>query len=271
VSEYSLVQRGVAAITSSDTSPKDITLSSAVKPGSTFRVTNIKERRRDVFVQQGSISITNGDAGPTKDSAALGTAVDTTAAYVIATIREKRTDNYYGATVKLQSSTVVRATFHQPASGDTIDIDFVVVEHKARRGATARLLDANTLRVEWDGTLAAGETIDVSWEVLDFESLGDDIKEILFRETILEGLIGGCMAMESVTYDDAGNRVTWIIRVFDTAVNLEDREVGIAEGDDLETGELARYKATKDIDNEENDVQGLQIVLLDKAENEDID
>ena len=259
MSTYALAQRGTLAVTSSDTSPKDITLPSPVKPGSSFRIANIRDRRRDALVQHGSISITDVDVSP-KDSAALGTAVDTVCAYVTnVTIREKRTNNEFGATVKLNSGTIVRATFGAVAAGDTIDIEFDVVEFKARRGATVRLLDANTVRVEWDGTLAAGETIDVAYEVWDIAPLGDDLKEILFRCQRILGYLAENMVQDMVIADQAGNIVQYRLRVFDTDVHAEAAKINWEAG--MQTGELARVQVTQAIDITTNDRKSLIKVL----------
>ncbi len=246
MSTYSLVQRGVISVTSADVgTTKDATLSSAVKTGSTFVHATVRDRRRDVFVQSGTIAITDADVSP-KDSAALGTAVDTAAAYVLATIREKRTNNFYGATVKLQSSTLVRATFGTVAAGDTIDVDFQVVEHKARRGVTVRLADASTVRAEWDTQLAAGETIDIAYEVYDIESVGDDLKEILFRLQRLLAIGGEYSIQDLMTYDQAGNPASYRVRTFDDADSLEAATIDIAVDSELEDGELSRHLVTLD-------------------------
>lgn len=245
MSTYSLTQRGAIAVTSADgAGPKDVDFATPVKTGSAFIVARIRDRRRDVFVQQGSIAITDADVGGTKDSAAF-TSVDTAAAYVIlAGFREKRTDGYSGVSIKLQSDTTVRATFNPPAAGDTIDLEFQVVEHKARRGATLRLLDANTLRLEWDGALAAGETIDCTYEVWDIENLGDDIKELLFRLQKILGIQGENTIQDLQTYDNAGNPTSFRVRVFDTKDDAEAATVDLPEGDGLEDGELSRFKTT---------------------------
>lgn len=247
MSTYALVQRGVIHADSSvggGVSPLDITLGSPIKLGSAFlSCGRPKERRKEAFVQYGTIAITNADGGPTKDSAALGTAVDLASAFVIPSPREKRTDGYYGVSLKLQSSTVVRATFHQPAAGDTIDADFTVVEKKSYKGATLRILNATTLRLEWDQTLTAGESIDVAYDLFDLSAFGDDVKEILFRQQRALAVGGENSMQDKELYDTAGNPTTFRIRTFDSKANRLTATPDITAGFP-ETGELSRVTVT---------------------------
>ncbi len=274
MSTYALVQRGVAHADSSvgaGVSPLDITLASPIKLGSAFLAARIKDRRKDAFVQAGTISITDADVGGTKDSAALGTAVDVASSYVLATLREKRTDGYRGATVKLQSATVVRATFNPPAAGDLIDVDFQVVEKKSRRGVNLRILDVNTIRLEWDGTLAAGESIDAAYDLFDLSEFGDDVKELLFGQQRLLAIGGENSFQDLERYDLAGNPITFRIRTFDSKANCENSTFDIAAAEDLETGELSRVAVTLTWPTGKNRPTAIQSVLTDLADTPGID
>ncbi len=272
MSSLTLVRRGVISATSADgAGPKDSDAFSAVKTASSFVVARIRDRRKDVFVQQGTISITDADVGGTKDSSALGTAVDTAAAVVYSTIREKRTDDYRGATVKLQSSTLVRATFNPPASGDTIDVDFQVVEHKARRGATVRLLSTTQVRLEWDGTLTADETIDAAFDVYDLDDMGDELLELDYKLLRLLGFAGENSMQDGLTYDQAGNPITLRIRTFDTKANRLAATEDIPDDDALETGELSRVKSTLTWAVGKNRPSLIVTDLLDSAETPGVD
>jgi len=276
MSDYNLIKTGAIhadETTGGGVAPLDVAISGdAIKLTSAFLMATVRDRRRNVLVQQGTIAITNADAGPTKDSAALGTAVDITAAYVIPSIREKRTDGYYGASLKLADSTHVRATFHQPAAGDTIDADFQVVEAKPRRAATLEILDDSTVRLKWDGTLVAGESIDAVFYIFDFDNAGDDLKEVLFREEQLLGLQGYAKIQDRPVYDTPGNLVQYRVRAFRTAAAAQAATIDLADGDPLEPGEIARYQVNVDIDKTTNDRKSLVATRIDDIlPNPDID
>lgn len=261
MADLSISKRGVASITSADVgTSKDVTLAAPVKTGSTFVRATIRDRRRNVFVQQGTIAITDADVGGTKDSSAF-TAVDLTAAHVVAQIREKRTDDFRGATVKLQSTTTVRATFNPPAAGDSIDVDFQVIEHKPRRGATVRLLNATTLRIEWDLQLVAGETIDVSWEVVDQDEIGDMLLETQFRLERALAELGENHLQDLVVRDSMRNVIQYRLRTFRTKELTEAATPEISDGSDLEEGEISRRTVTIEIDPYTNDRKTLVSVL----------
>jgi hypothetical protein len=262
MSSLSNIKRGVVSITSADVgTSKDVALPSAVKTGSSFLRYSVRDRRRNVFVQQGTIAITDADVGGTKDSAALATAVDTTAAQVVATLREKRTDDYRGATVRLQSATVVRATFNPPAAGDTIDVDFQVIEHKPRRAATLRLLNGTTLRAEWDLQLVAGETIDIEYEVVEFDQLADMLLEIDFMQVRALAELGENHLQDLLVRDEMRNLVQYRLRTFQTKAQALAAEPGIPDGDPLEAGEISRRTVYIAVDERTNDRSGLLGVL----------
>lgn len=259
MSTYSLAQRGVLALTSADTSPKDVTLASSIKPGSAQLHAVIRDRRQDCLVQRGSVAITDADTSP-KDVAI--TAVDPECTRLHSTHQEDRAGDARGVTVVLLDEDTVRITWPGTlAPGETVDVTYEVVESRPRRGATARILDANTVRVEWDGTLADGETIDVAWEVWDIAPLGDDIKEILFRLLRVLGYLGENCRQDLLQYDDAGNVVRYRLRIFDSREHAEASDLDLPEGSGLQDGELARAVVTQDIDAGKNDRIDLMQVL----------
>lgn len=262
MADLSIAKRGVVTITDADVgTSKDIPLAAPVKPGSTWLKVTMRDRRRNIFRQRVAIAITDADAGGTKDSAAF-TAVDTACSEIIVQPREKRTDDHRGATVDFLSSTVVRATFNPPAAGDTINLDVQIIEKKPRRGATVRLLDAETLRVEWDQQLAAGETITASWEAVDFDEVADMLLELLFRSQRTLGELGGNQIQDQIKRDDVGNVIEYRSRTFTTKALAQAATHNLPDGEDLEEGEMSRRKVTVDIDIRRND-RKLLISLLD--------
>jgi hypothetical protein len=261
-----LVRRGTISATSSDGSgPKDSAAFSAIKTASSFLVARVRDRRKDILRQRVAIAITDADVGGTKDSAALASAVDVTASEIISQIREKRTDNFRGATVDFLSSTVVRATFNPPAAGDTIDLDVQVIEKKARRGATLRLLSTTQVRMEWDGELTAGETIDSAFDVYDLDDVGDELLELDYKLLRLLGFSGENSIEDGLKYDQAGNPILIRIRTFDTKANALAAVKDIPDGDPLETGELSRVLSTLTWSVATNRPSSIVTVLLDEA------
>lgn len=112
------------------------------------------------------------------------------------------------------------------------------------RGATIRLLDETHVRIEWDGALAGGETLTVSYEVYDFDNIGDDLKELIFRADRALGLLGSNLVKDLPVYNDAGVMTGWRLRVFDTKVNAQAATIDTLGG--LQAGELERISVTKD-------------------------
>lgn len=261
MSDYSLVQRGLISATSADgAGPKDATLTTAIKPSSAFVVGFIRDRRRNAFVQRGQIAAANPDTSP-KDSAAF-TAIDTTAAHIVSSWKENRAGNARGATFKLLGTDKVRMEWDGVlAAAETLTGEFEVVEHKPRRGAFMRILNATTVRLEWDGALVAGETIEAHYEAFDMENLGDDVKELLFRLQRMLAYLGENLLQDSIQYDDAGNMVSYRLRLFNTKTNAEAATVDTPGG--LETGELSRQTVTQDINFAKNDRLSLIRVLTD--------
>jgi hypothetical protein len=267
MADLSMIKRGSFTITHADVgTSKDIALPSTVKTGSSKIRYEVRDRRRNVSVQRGTISITDADAGPTKDSAAF-TAVDMTSAEVkLLGFTEKRdpTGDDHGVRIKLQSTTTVRATWGGAlGAGETIDLDFEVVEHKARRGATLRLLDEGTLRAEWDLQLVDGETITYEWEVIDFDQLADMILEVDFKTQRILGELGSNQIQDLPVRDDMRNLVGYRVRTFQTKEDAEAATIDIPDGDPLEEGEMHRRKVVVDIDIRTNDRKSL-VSLLDR-------
>lgn len=264
MSTYSLVQRGVISATSADgAGPKDATLTTAIKTGSSFVVARIKDRRRDASVQRAVVNLTNSDSSPKVVN--LAASVDANAAVLDINVKEIRAaDPNSGVEAHLMASgTTIVLNFDPLAMGDTIDLAYQVIEHKPRRGASVRILNSTTVRMEWDGTLAAGETIDAAYDVFDLENFGDDMKEALFRLQRLLGYQGENCVQDNITYDDAGNMTAYRLRVFSSKTNAEAATLDLEDGEALETGELVRIQVTQDINIGTNDRLSLYRVLTD--------
>lgn len=258
MSDLSITKRGVVTITSADVGiSKDIPLPAPVKPGSSFLAVAVKDRRRNALRQRVAIAITDADVSGTKDSAALGTAVDTAAAEIITQIREKRTDAHRGATVDFLSATVLRATFNPPAAGDTINLDVQVLEHKPRRGVILRLLNATTLRAEWDLQLAADESIAISWDLVDLDEIGDMLLETQFRLQRVLGELGANSIQDLMKRDPQRRLIGYRHRTFLTKTQLLAATRDIPDGEDLEDGEISRRTVIISIDSAINDRKGL--------------
>jgi hypothetical protein len=247
MSTYSLVRRGVISLTSADAgTSKDVDISGAVKTGSAIVVSSIRSNRKPVKVQRGQIAVTEAATSPA--NAAITAVAALAQAYVVATVREKRAGGI-GATVKLSAVDQVRLEWLGGAlgAGEDIVAEFEVVEHLlTRQAATIRLLDVDTVRVEWDTALEAGETITVSYEVYDVEDLGDSLQEILFRLQKMLAIQGENSITDLHTYDDAGNPTQFRVRAFDTKDDAEAATIDLPAGDALQGGELSRYLVTLD-------------------------
>lgn len=261
MASYNLVKRGVETITDADVgTSKDVALASPVKTPSSFVTAVVRQLRHAVKVQRGQIAVTEAATSPA--NAAI-TAVDLARSHVVASVREKRAGGS-GASVKLSAADQVRLEWlgGALAAGEDIVAEFEVVEQlPARRGATARLLDADTVRIEWDAQLTAGESIVVAWEVYDLDEIGDELLEILFREQRILGELGINMLQDLIVRDDVGNVVQYRVRTFSTKAFAEAATTDIADGSDLEEGELSRRTVTVDVDIRKNDRKLLSSVL----------
>lgn len=261
MSTYALAQRGVLALTSADTSPKDVTLASSIKTGSAQLHAVVRDTRRNASVQRGTVTLAEAATSPQDVTI---TAVDLACAHVKVSFRDSRDPaaGGHGVSAKLTSSTNLRLQFYGAVgAGENIEIEWEVVEQKPARSATVRVLDANTVRVEWDGTLAAGETITVAYEVWDISPIGDDIKEILFRLMRALGYLGENCRQDLCQYDDAGNCIQYRLRIFDSRANAEASDLDLPLGSGLQDGEIARAIVTQDIDTGKNDRIDIMQVL----------
>lgn len=148
MSVYALVQRGVISITDADTSPKKVALGTAAKLGSSFVITSVRDKRRRFAVQRGAISVVNPDTSP--NSAAITAVVLANSELRNLGIRDDRAGNARGASLKLASTTSVELAWDGViAASETIDAEFEVVEHREEQGATVRLIDeASVIKVE---------------------------------------------------------------------------------------------------------------------------
>jgi hypothetical protein len=268
MSDYNLAQLGVITATASDgAGPKDATLASTIKPASSFITSSIRTNRKQATasVQRGTLALTNADSSP-KD-VTLGTAVDMSATFVTFSYKDNRgtTPTVRGVTGYLTSTTNLRFEFAALGAAETLDIAWEVVEKKPEiiRGATVRILDGDTVRLEWDGTLAGTETIVASYDVWDLENFGDDMKEALFRLTRVLGYLGENAVQDLITYDNAGNVTQFRVRSFDSKTNAEAATVDLPDGQPLQTGEYSRVTFQQSIDVSKNDRTLLKKVLTD--------
>lgn len=264
MSTYNLVQRGVISATSADgAGPKDATLPTAIKTGSAFVVARIKDRRKDAFVQRGTVNLTDADTSP--KIVTFGTAVDLACSELnVVGIKETRaSDPNSGVMAVLSSGTGITLTFDALTPGDTLDLSYEVVERKARRSATVRILNSTTVRMEWDGTLTAGETLDAAFDCFDFDNAGDDLKELLFRLQRLLGYMGENLVQDNILNDDAGNMVSFRMRVFDSKTNAEAATLDLPDGQALEAGEVSRIAITQDVNITTADRMSLYKVITD--------
>lgn len=245
MASLSIVKRGVAVVNvAALAAPGDLFCDvalpgDAVKTASTFRVPSIREQRKRVRTQRLAFAITDVSVSPL--TAAI-TEVDLEASEISSvSIRENRTSTKFGATVRLTDVDEVTCEF-AVAAGDTVDVEVEVKETLKELGATARLLNTTTLRVEWDRALEDDETITVAYEVIDLDDVGDSLLEVLFRLQRVLGFQGENSIQDLQTYDGAGNPTGFRVRVFATEADTENATVKIDEGSALEDGELSRYQ-----------------------------
>ena len=137
-------------------------------------------------------------------------------------------------------------------------------QHQIERIACTEFLGAASTT----GVLVAGEKIVASVDVFDLEDLGDDIKEILFRQVRLLGYNGENAMQDQITFDTQGNMLTYRVRTFDSKVNMDAATAN--ETGALVTGELARITFTQTIKVAKNDRTLSTEALTDIAPNPDI-
>ncbi len=106
-----------------------------------------------------------------------------------------------------------------------------------------RLLAATHVRLEWDGTLQTGESIDAAFDVYDLNDVGNELLELDFKLLRALGFDGENSIEDGLTYDQAGNPITVRIRTFDSKADAQAATPDIADGDPLETGENSRVKS----------------------------
>lgn len=260
MSSLTLVRRGTISATSSDgAGPKDSSAFAAVKTGSSFVVARIRDRRQDVSVQRGTVTISSGGTSPNDVTI---TAVDLACSKVSITVRENRDGNARGVTAKLTSTTNLRLAFYGTVdSSEFIEVEWEVSEHKSRRGATVALQSTTAVRMAWDGTLQPGETIDCAFDVYDLDDVGDQLLESDYKLLRLLGFAGECSLQDLMTYDQAGNPATFRIRTFETKANLLLATPGLPALDALEAGELSRTTVTLTWSTGQNRPSKIQSVL----------
>lgn len=262
MSTFTILKRGVIQLVNGDVSPKEIALPSAVRSETALLVAGpIKDRRRDVSVQAARVSLTDASVSP-MDIAI--TSVDVAATEIALTLREDRADGKSGVTAYLTSATNLRLEFAIGA-GDTVQVAYEVRERKARRGVILRIKDDENLEALWDGTLAAGETIDLAYNVIDFDDVANAILELDYKQLRTLGYLGENQILDQVTRETPGNQVTYRLRVFNSKANAESATLGYT-GDDFETGELSRVDRTIEIDIRNNDRESMIRVLSKLAD-----
>jgi hypothetical protein len=148
------------------------------------------------------------------------------------------------APIKLGTATVHATVKESRVPDPVLDLDY--------RGATIRILDVNTLRMEWNGTLAVDpdtggiESISLSYEVFDISVIGDDLKEIIHRCNRLLGFEGENKMQDLVSVDDANRMVSWRVRIFDTQAHALAATPDVPLATPLQTGELSRCYVSQD-------------------------
>jgi len=261
VSTYALVQRGVAHA--------DSTVGGGVSPLDIALASPIKLGSAFVVARPKDIrrdaAVQRGSINLTSASVSpldtVITSVDLTTSEVRMSYKQKRTNSNSGVTIKLLDATHVRVQFDTIAAGDTVDIEWEVAQRRSSRGGNLRILDANHVRMEWDGTLVAGESIDIAYDVFDLANFGDDIKELLFRVERLLAIGGENSLQDNQLYDQAGNPTTFRIRTFDTLAHCQAAVVGDTGG--LATGELSRCTVTLTWPTGKNRPTAIQAVMTD--------
>jgi hypothetical protein len=258
---YALVQRGkISAVAADGAGPKDFVLGTTVKAGSAFVQATVRDVRCREKVERGLEAFTTATTFPVTVN--LTTAVDPLCSKVIVNHVEEQAAPNRGILVELiNAGADLRFTSPALLAGETIDVAWQVIENKEPRGATVRILDTDTVRLEWDGTLVGTETIDAQFELYDIENLGDDIKEILFRQLRILGFHGENVVQDLIKYDDAGNPVTYRLRPFNSKVNADAATLEIPDGDPLQTGELTRVSVVQDFNIETNDRKSIIMTL----------
>jgi hypothetical protein len=272
MSEYSLVQRTVITADETDAggvSPKDFNLASTVKPASAFITASVRDIRKNAFVQRGVENFVQATVFPFTVN--LGTAVDINSSHVAITFKDSRvvTPTLRGVQARLiNAGADIEFTAAALGAAETLDVSWEVIQNRQPRHATVRLLDADNVRLEWDGVLVAGEQIVASVDVFDIENFGDDVKEILFRQLRQLGYMGENSMQDILVFDTQGNLTSYRVRCFDSKTNIDLATPDVTGA--LETGELSRITFTQQIVVSANDRNLATEKLTDVAANPDI-
>lgn len=272
MSSLVLVYRGVATITSADgAGPKTVTLPGAVRLQTAFVTCSHREKRYPgETVQRGDVVLTTDDTSPKE--IALATTAPITRSHVVAQTFHNASEYApygHGAIVQLKADgSAVQISFPKAAMTEDEEITVhyeVVTENLESRGVTARLTAVNTLEIHYGAALAAGEELVVAYEVYDLDDVVDKMNEQLYRLTRVLGLLGENALKDLISRDDAGNEVSWRLRVFDTKAHAEAATVDLPDGESLETGELCRVLQTREIIVDVNDETSVLMTRTDLA------
>ena len=272
MSEYTLTQRLIITADETDAagvSPKVVALGSPVKPASTFIAVTVRQVRCGTRVIHITRLFTSADLFPIVTTIPGSLVVDPACTHLTSSFFTDRTDGVQGILVELALvGTATRFNTTNLPVGEFLELAVDLVETKEPKLATVRLVDANNVELAWDGVLQPGDQIVASVDVFDLEDLGDDIKEILFRQVRLLGYEGENSMQDLIVYDTQGNMLTYRVRTFDSKVNLDGATKGATGA--LETGELSRVTFTQTIVVGKNDRTLATEALTDVLLNPDI-
>lgn len=160
---------------------------------------------------------------------------------------------------------------------------FLNVQIRERRigdeyGASVEWIDSVTLRMKWfgdpgttegllnDESTGLDEIIVAQVEIMKLAEFMTDVKEILFQGLRTLGYLGENVMQDLLEYDNAGNLVSYRLRIFQSRATLEAATPDRPDGSDLQTGEISRVTMTQDILLSKNDRALLLRVLTDVAE-----
>lgn len=271
MSDYALVQRGTITITDSDTTPLKLDLPSPIKLSSAFLLTKVKDNRAPFRVLHFEDDIESTDEPSPKDVSLATPAFNLSRTTLTFGSYCKRADQGMGATAELLAGSPTQISIKWPptlAIPDLLHVEADIVERKDLSIGCRLIKESDQDKIEItfvEAAVATGETIEIFWQVFDIENLGDDIKELLFRTQLILGYLGENSVQDAITFDDAGNMVSYRVRIYSSKDNAEAANLDIPDAEDLDVGELIRMKAIQDIDFARNDRNSLIRVVLLKA------
>lgn len=142
--DYTLVQRGTLVGSGSGVAagPIEFPLVAPLDVDASFLAHSLDVVRGLVVVSRGTISVTSADSGNSKDLT-IPAVSNLATASVRPSLRETRAGNSKGATIRLLNVTTVRVEWEGTvAVGEIIVVNFEVLDRRASLGATLELLTA---------------------------------------------------------------------------------------------------------------------------------